>query len=166
VFGLWGGLLIKKGRAADEGGTLHIGGHTADWQGQSKYCFCDKEEEIQLFFNCPLAKIIWRIVHMSFGISPQKNVSNLFGNWLLRLGKNIKSQIRVSICPLLWAIWHVCDDFIFNKLKNASFLQVITALKPYMVMSPAGGAPLEYRFWVKPLGDGCNGFIQPVRLAA
>jgi hypothetical protein len=41
-----GDLLIKKGRGADEGGTLHIGGHTADWQGQSKCCFCDKEEKI------------------------------------------------------------------------------------------------------------------------
>jgi hypothetical protein len=40
-----GDLLIKKGRAADEVGTLPIGGHTADW----KCCFCDKEENIQLF---------------------------------------------------------------------------------------------------------------------
>jgi hypothetical protein len=64
-------------------------------------------------------------------------VSSLFGNWLLRLGKNIKSQTRVGICALRWTIWHLRNDFIFNKLKHASFLQVI-------LLDVAGGAPLEH----------------------
>jgi hypothetical protein len=55
---------------------------------------------------------------MSFGISPPTNVTNLFGNWLYGLDKKkIKSQIRVGICALLCAIWHVRNDFIFNKSK-------------------------------------------------
>jgi hypothetical protein len=29
--------------------------------------FCDAKESIQhLFFGCPLAKLIWRIIHMTF----------------------------------------------------------------------------------------------------
>jgi hypothetical protein len=90
-----------------------------NWQGNSKCCFCDKEETIQhLFFDFSLAKIIWRTIHMSFGISPPTNVTNLFGNWLYGLDKKkIKSQIRVGICALLCAIWHVRNDFIFNKSK-------------------------------------------------
>jgi hypothetical protein len=69
----------------------------------SKTC-CEKDETIQhLFFDCPLAKIVWRIIHMSFGILPPKNITNLFGNWLYGLDKRVKSQIRVGICALLWA---------------------------------------------------------------
>jgi hypothetical protein len=49
----------------------------------------------------------------------------LFGKWLHALDKNVKGQIRVGFCALLKAIWHVQNDFIFNKLKHASFLQVI-----------------------------------------
>jgi hypothetical protein len=50
------------------------------WQGCTTYCFCDKDESIHhLFFECPLAKIVWRIVHMTFGLVPLKNVTNLFG---------------------------------------------------------------------------------------
>jgi hypothetical protein len=65
------------------------------------------------FFECPFAKIIWRIVHMAFGIPPPKNVSNLFGGWLHGVHKIAKNQIRVGICALLWAMWHVRNDLIF-----------------------------------------------------
>jgi hypothetical protein len=74
------------------------------WQGNKTCCFCDKEEIIQhLFIDYPLAKIIWLIIHMSFGISPPKNITNLFGNWLHGIEKRVKCQIRVGICALLWA---------------------------------------------------------------
>jgi hypothetical protein len=43
------------------------------WQGCKKCAFCDKDESIQhLFFECPLAKIIWRIIFMTFSLPPPK----------------------------------------------------------------------------------------------
>jgi hypothetical protein len=39
---------------------------------------------------------------MSFGILPPKNITNLFENWLYRLDKRVKCQIRVGIYALLW----------------------------------------------------------------
>ena len=97
-----------------------------NWQGSKTCCFCDQDETIQhLFFQCSLAKISWRIVHMSFGISPPHNINHLFGSWLNGVDKRVKHQIRVGICALLWAMWHVRNDLTFNKTKNASFLQVI-----------------------------------------
>jgi hypothetical protein len=34
-----------------------------NWNGHESCCFCDNKESIQhLFFDCPLAKIIWRII--------------------------------------------------------------------------------------------------------
>jgi hypothetical protein len=62
---------------------------------------------------------------MAFNISPPKNITNLFGNWLNGVPKNDKAHIRVGVCALLWAIWNVRNDFIFNKSSFPSFLQVI-----------------------------------------
>ena len=88
--------------------------------------FCDKEESIQhLFFDCRLAKLVWHIVHMSFNLSPPKNITNLFGNWLKGIPKKNLNLIRVGVCACLWALWNVRNDCVFNKQKNTSFLQVI-----------------------------------------
>ena len=72
-----------------------------------------------------MAKIIWQIVYMTFNIIPPTNITNMFGNWLHGVPKKDKSDIRVGVCALLWAIWHVRNDIIFNKTKVSSFLQVI-----------------------------------------
>jgi hypothetical protein len=59
------------------------------WQGNEQCCFCDQKETIQhLLIQCPLEKMVWRIVHMTFGISPPMNITNLFGKWLDGVGKN------------------------------------------------------------------------------
>jgi hypothetical protein len=48
-----------------------------------KCCFCNQDESIQhLFFVCPMAKVVYRIVYMDFNIIPPKNINNLFENWL------------------------------------------------------------------------------------
>jgi hypothetical protein len=40
--------------------------------GSKKCCFCNQDETIQhLFIDCPLAKVVWRIVHMAFNITPR-----------------------------------------------------------------------------------------------
>jgi hypothetical protein len=96
------------------------------WNGNDKCCFCDNKESIQyLFFDCPLAKIIWRIIHMTFGLSPPKNINNLFGNWLKGIPKDDLVPIRVGVCAVIWALWNTRNGFVFNKPNKNSFLQVI-----------------------------------------
>jgi hypothetical protein len=69
-----------------------------NWNGNESCCFCDSKESIQhLFFECPLAKIIWRIIYMTFGLEPPKNVTNLFGTWLKGIPKEDHIQIRVGV---------------------------------------------------------------------
>jgi hypothetical protein len=76
-----------------------------NWQGNSSCVFCDKDESIKhLFFECPLAKIIWRVVHMTFGIPSPRNVSNMFGNWLTGLNKQEVKNIRIGACAIVWAL--------------------------------------------------------------
>jgi hypothetical protein len=97
-----------------------------NWHGCAKCCFCDENETIEhLFITCPFAKIIWRIVSMTFNITPPSNISNLFWNWLNGVAKKDKGHIRVVVCALVWTIWNARNDFIFNKKSFLSFLQVI-----------------------------------------
>jgi hypothetical protein len=58
-------------------------------------------------------------------ITPPTNIMNLFGNWLNGTQNKDRAHIRVGACALLWSIWRVRNDFIFNKQSFPSFLQVI-----------------------------------------
>jgi hypothetical protein len=62
---------------------------------------------------------------MTFDLSPPKNITNLFGNWLSGINKNDANQIRVGVCPTVWALWNARNDHVLKKLKASSFLQVI-----------------------------------------
>jgi hypothetical protein len=127
-----------------------------NWQGNSSCVFCDKDESIKhLFFECPLAKIIWRVVHMAFGIPPPRNVTNMFGNWLTGLDKHEVKNIRIGACAIVWALWNTRNGY-----PNGY------ALDPYVVLSSTIGAAGCHGFWVQPFGDGRTGLIQPIRLAA
>ena len=96
-----------------------------DWQGCTKCCFCDVESIPHLFLQCPLSKLLWRTVHITFNLPPTTSSTNMFGNWLVGVHPKLKSQIRVRICALLWAIWNTRNDCIFNRTKVPNFLQVI-----------------------------------------
>ena len=59
-----------------------------NWQGNMKCCFCSMDETIQhLFIDCPLAKIVWQMVHMAFNILLPTSITDLFGNWLHGVNK-------------------------------------------------------------------------------
>jgi hypothetical protein len=60
------------------------------------------------------------------------------------------------------------NDIILTKNTRFFFIGYPNCypLELYVVVSLAGGAVLGHGFWVQPFGNGCSGFIQPVRLAA
>jgi hypothetical protein len=62
---------------------------------------------------------------MAFNITPPLGISHMFGTWLDGVVKSEKINIRVDVCAILTAIWHVQNDFIFNKSCFPIFLQVI-----------------------------------------
>jgi hypothetical protein len=138
-----------------------------NWTGNEKCYFCDNKESIHLFFDCPLPKVIWRIVDMSFGLAPPKNVINFFGNWLKGISTKDLIQIRLGVCAMVLAIWNTRNHFVFNKPKKlfpAGYPHGYP-LDSYVVLSPIRGAVGSDEFWVQPFEDGSSGFIQPVQLA-
>ena len=138
------------------------------WAGSSRCCFCVHDETIQhLFLDCPLAKLLWRSVHIVFNIIPPVSIEALFGTWLNGVTTHIASSIRIGICAFLWAIWNCRNDMIFNRLSMINFLQVIfraTAwIRTWSLITPTGSREQLAR--VQPVGDGSTGYIQPVWMA-
>jgi hypothetical protein len=121
-----------------------------NWQGSSKCCFCDHEETVQhLFIQCPFAKIVWSIVRMALNISPPLNINNLFGTWLNGLPKTEKVHIRVGTYAISWAIWHVRNDFIFNKSHFPLFFyRLFLWLSIGSVYGPISNLRSAVRTWI------------------
>jgi hypothetical protein len=115
-----------------------------NWQGSLRCCFCDHDESLQhLFIKCSFVKVIWQIVYMAFNITLSLSIVHMFGNWLNGVVKSEKTNIRVGLCAIIAAIWHVRNDYIFNKLCFSHSLAGYPfsySLNPYVVLSPIGGA--------------------------
>ena len=96
------------------------------WKGCQKCCFYDDLETVHhLFFSCPFAQIVWRMIYFTYNIPPPSNVTNMFGKWLNGVRKNDKAHIRSGVSAICWSIWTSRNDIIFNKQKGTNFLQVI-----------------------------------------
>jgi hypothetical protein len=76
-----------------------------------------------LFFACPIASLVWRVVHFTFDVSSP--VTNMFGKWINGVEKHTKARIRLGVCALVWTLWNCRNDMVFNKIGTAHFLQVI-----------------------------------------
>ena len=95
------------------------------WKRSVRCCFCNLDETIQhLFFDCPNAKFIWRLVQVVFNLPMPLNVNDIFTNWLNGINKKLRYQAWVGACATLWAIWLSRNDVVFNKAQVFSCLQV------------------------------------------
>jgi hypothetical protein len=96
------------------------------WQGDNKCCFYSSEETIQpLLFDCHFARFMWRVIHISFNLSPPTSVHNLFTDWLLGMNRKLKYKILVGASAFCWVIWLTRNNLFFGKILAPSCLQVI-----------------------------------------
>jgi hypothetical protein len=62
-----------------------------NWHENDKSCFCNNYDTIlHLFFECVLAKFIWRVIQIPFGLGPPNNIRHTFGAWV----HNMNTQKR------------------------------------------------------------------------
>jgi hypothetical protein len=59
-----------------------------NWYGNVMCCFCNSLETIQhLLFDCVLAKFLWRVIQLTFGILAMNNIKHVFGGWVQRMNE-------------------------------------------------------------------------------
>ncbi|WVZ74625.1 hypothetical protein U9M48_022786 [Paspalum notatum var. saurae] len=97
-----------------------------NWNGSQSCCFCHYNESIQhLFFDCRLAKVIWRIVFMTLGLTPPLNTAHLFNQWSCQGGSKYKPFLLAGAAALIWTIWLYRNECVFDRKQPKSLLQVL-----------------------------------------
>ena len=97
-----------------------------NWNGSKVCSFCSSLETIKhLFFDCIVAKALWRMVHWVFGLRPPRNIAHMFGGWS-KLGQQKHNLLLLTgAAALCWVIWLTRNDLVFNKCQPKTFLQVL-----------------------------------------
>jgi len=96
------------------------------WKGCTDCCFCGVQESIQhLFFECPIASLVWNAISITFGITKPRSASDLFGGWIGRFPLKQRNRVLLGIAAICWAIWLCRNDVVFQQSKPNSSLQVI-----------------------------------------
>jgi hypothetical protein len=68
------------------------------WKGCIKCCFCTEQETIQhIFFDCPMARLMWEIVCFTFGVKKTMDVKNLFGPFLRSFLSKIRNLVLIGM---------------------------------------------------------------------
>ena len=97
-----------------------------NWNGNKLCCFCSSDETIQhLFFDCHVAKFLWRVVHYTFDLSPPQSITHLFGNWLRSVGTKLKRKLLTGASALCWSIWLSRNDIVFDRSPSKTYMQVL-----------------------------------------
>jgi hypothetical protein len=95
-------------------------------KGCRKCCFCESPGKVQhLLISCPFIQIIRCIIYFIYNIPPPSNITNMFGNWLNGVPKEVKDRIRIGVSALCWSIWTCRSNIIFNNQKDTKILQVL-----------------------------------------
>jgi hypothetical protein len=79
----------------------------------------------RLFILCPFVKLVWRVLHATFGISPPINITNLFENWLNSIDAKTKAKIHIGVLALVWAVRNCQNNIVFNRNDFTNLLQYI-----------------------------------------
>lgn len=76
----------------------------------------DLEETVQhLFFDCPMAKLIWHVVICALNIKPMLDAQHLFGQWLNVIDKSTRNLVVIGFAAVIWAIWKTRNRACFDK---------------------------------------------------
>ncbi|WVZ69705.1 hypothetical protein U9M48_018450 [Paspalum notatum var. saurae] len=69
-----------------------------NWNGDDGCCFCNKETIQRLFFDCHVARFVWRIFQVAFGLKPPSNLqAQLYGP------SSYAEMIAGTYCTRFWS---------------------------------------------------------------
>ena len=109
------GVILKKDNLAKR-----------NWKGSKQCCFCMNDETIvHLFFRCHMARLLCRIIFITFGLTKSNNIVHLFGSWLQDFMWEKKKVLFTCLCALLWSIWLSRNDVFFHNTQKQTVLQIL-----------------------------------------
>jgi hypothetical protein len=94
--------------------------------GKSQMQFFNQNENIQhIFFDCYIAKTVWRIIYFTLKIDPPVNSNHIIGDWESNEGCMHKKLLLSGVAALIWSIWLCRNDVVFNRNHIPSIIHVI-----------------------------------------
>jgi hypothetical protein len=85
--------------------------------------FCKESLTLPIFYFVIVLLIFFTLFLLAYFYQRYKKISSFY--WLKDFPKKEVLQIRVGVCAIIWAMWNVRNNFIFNKPRTPTFLQVI-----------------------------------------
>jgi len=90
-----------------------------------KISFSISNTKSLLLKNCYLARLLWRIIFITSGLTKLNNIVHLFGSWLQGFICEKKKVMFTGLCALLWSIWLSKSDVVFHNTKKQTVLQIL-----------------------------------------
>lgn len=76
-----------------------------NWHGDPSCYFCDQQEDInQLFFTCPVAKVIWGFIALCFGSMNRPISYQQFWPWVRKSLPGGDKIYMTGLAATCWAI--------------------------------------------------------------
>jgi hypothetical protein len=98
-----------------------------NWQGSKNCSFCHTDETIlHLFYECRFARFVWCTIQVATGLFPPRGVSNMSGNWLRGIRKDLKSLILLRVTTICWSLWF-CGNDMTSLLLYRLFFKLSTS---------------------------------------
>jgi hypothetical protein len=105
-----------------------------NWQGDPSCVFCDCVETIaHLFFQCPVAKVVWSVIARCFEANNIPSNFQQCWSWCKRwfcFGKKFHGW---GIAALCWAIWKSHNKACFEKISLKSPLEILCHASALMI---------------------------------
>jgi hypothetical protein len=96
-----------------------------NWHENVMCYFCNNLEIIHLFFDCVLAKFLWRVIQLTFGLTKPHNIKHVYGGWVQNMNEKNKRLLFVGMGTMFWLIWLSRNDIVFNKKSILFYMQVM-----------------------------------------
>jgi hypothetical protein len=96
-----------------------------NWHGNILCCFYNNFETIQhLFFDCALAKFLWRVIQLTFDLSAPQNIKHAYEDWIQNMNNTNKRLLLVGL-DAVFSIWLSWNDIVFTKKSISSYMKVM-----------------------------------------
>jgi hypothetical protein len=75
------------------------------WKGSTKCSFCNQNKTIQrLFFDCYIARNIWRIINFALHIGRSSCINHLTRNWYISKKTTHRKRLLIGVASMFWSI--------------------------------------------------------------